>query len=302
VSVVVAKGFLFQTSYNKRHQSSFLDDMASEFGFRRRSDNTEKNQLSRLLQLEAYYAYEDYYEHTLRDASVLTIRALKIQPRAAVLDTGATCSASNNPAEILEILSSTVLLKPAVGPPQSMREVRMAVPTFDITGAPLHFDVSGQAVALPGLPSTLDSLISVGRLFESGYKIDFRLPTDAFTDNVDLDIFPRYGVTIVTPSSRIIHMIYENYTWTLPVEPHFVSSVAASLRPFKEIMRQPSSQDARHNDEVLQRRFELDKARRQQATNLHNSFGRPHNAALLKFVQYTGFECRYLKRYILAHQ
>ena len=303
-SVVVAKGFLFQTAYNKRHQSSFLDDMASEFGFRRRSDsdNTEKNQLSRLLQLEAYYAYEDYYEHTLRDASVLTIRALKVQPRAAVLDTGATCSASNNPAEILEILSSTVLLKPAVGPPQSMREVRMTVPTFDITGAPLHFDVPGQAVALPGLPSTLDSLISVGRLFEAGYKIDFRLPTDAFTDNVDLEFFPRYGGTIVTPSSRIVHMIYENYTWTLPVEPHFVSSVAASLRPFKEILRQPSSQDARHNDEVLQRCFELDKARRQQATNLHNSFGHPHNAALLKFVQHTGFECRYLKRYILAHQ
>ena len=106
-SVVVAKGLLFQTSYNKRHQSSFLDDMASEFGFRRRSGNTQENQLSRLLQLEVYYAYEDYYEHTLRDASVLTIRAPKVQPRAAVLDTGATCSASNNPAEILEILSST---------------------------------------------------------------------------------------------------------------------------------------------------------------------------------------------------
>ena len=178
----------------------------------------------------------------------------------------------------------------------------MTVPTFDITGAALQFDVPGQAVALPGLPSTLDSLISVGRLFEAGYKIDFRLPTDAFTDNVDLEFFPRYGGTIVTPSSRIIHMIYENYTWTLPVEPHFVSSVAVSLRPFKEILRQPSSQDARHNDEVLQRRFELDKARRQQATNLHNSFGHPHNAALLKFVQHTGFECRYLKRYILAHQ
>jgi hypothetical protein len=102
-------------------------------------------------------------------------------------------------------------------------------PTFDITGAPLHFEVPGQAVALPCLPSTLDSLISVGRLFEAGYKLDFRLPADAITDNVDLDIFPRYGGTIVTPSSRIIHMIYDNYTWTLPVEPHFVSSVARLL-------------------------------------------------------------------------
>ncbi len=143
----------------------------------------------------------------------------------------------------------------------------MTVPTFDITGAPLHFDVPVQAVARPGLLSTLDSLISVGRLFEAGYKIDFRLPTDAFTDDVDLDIFPRYGGTIVTSSSRIIHMIYENYTWTLPVEPHFVSSVAASLRPFKEILWQPSSQESRHNDEVLQRRFELDKAHREQLIN-----------------------------------
>jgi hypothetical protein len=60
-----------------------------------------------------------------------------------------------------------VLLKPAVGPPQSMREVRMTVPTFDITGAPLRFEVPVQAVALPGLPSNLDSLLSVGRLLEA---------------------------------------------------------------------------------------------------------------------------------------
>ena len=83
--------------------------------------------------------------------------------------------------------------------------------------------MSGQPVALPGLPSTLNSLISVGRLFEDGYKLDFRLSADAFADNVNLDLFPRNGDTIVTPSSLIIHMIYDNYTWTLPVEPHFVT-------------------------------------------------------------------------------
>jgi hypothetical protein len=47
-------------------------------------------------------------------------------------------------------------------------------------------------------------------------------------------------------------MIYDNYTWTLPVDPHFVSCVDVSLRPFREINVQPSSQEARHNDEVLQ--------------------------------------------------
>ena len=97
--------------------------MELEFGFRRRSGNTSETQLSRLLQLQAYYTYEDYYKHTLRDASVLTIRAPKVQTRTAVLDTGVKCSVSNNPAEILEILPFTVLLKPAVDPSRCIREV-----------------------------------------------------------------------------------------------------------------------------------------------------------------------------------
>jgi hypothetical protein len=89
-----------------------------------------------------------------------------------------------------------------------MREMRLSIPTFDITGASVLFEVSCQAVALP----------------------------------------------------------YDNYTETLPLQPHFESSEHASLRPFQEIMLQPSSQAARHTDEVLQRRFEIDKGRRQQAT------------------------------------
>jgi hypothetical protein len=68
--------------------------MELEFGFCRRSGNTQTTQLSRLLQLEIYYVYEDYYEDSLHDPSVLTIRDLKVQPRADVLDTGATCSRS----------------------------------------------------------------------------------------------------------------------------------------------------------------------------------------------------------------
>jgi hypothetical protein len=109
--VTVAQALRLQTSYNKHHKSSLLDAMELEFGFCRRSENTPATQLSRLLQLETYYAYEEYYEHALRDASVLTIRVLKVQPRAAVLDTGATSSASNDPAEITAFLPSNVLLK-----------------------------------------------------------------------------------------------------------------------------------------------------------------------------------------------
>jgi hypothetical protein len=96
--VTTAQALRLQTSYNKHHKSSFLDVMELKFGCCRRSGNTPATQLPRLLQLGSYYAYEEYYD-VLRDASVLTIRALKDQPRTTVLDTGATCSASNNPAE-----------------------------------------------------------------------------------------------------------------------------------------------------------------------------------------------------------
>ena len=58
--VHAAKALLFQTSCNKHHKSSLLDAMELEFGFRRRSGNTPATQVSRLLQLQAYYAYEDY--------------------------------------------------------------------------------------------------------------------------------------------------------------------------------------------------------------------------------------------------
>ncbi len=184
--VTVTQALRLQTSYNKHHKSSLLDAMEFEFGFCRCSGNTPATQLSRLLQLEVYYAYEEYYEHALRDASVLTIRTLKVQPRAAVLDTDTTCSASNDPAEITVFLPSTVLLKPAVGPPQYIRQVCLSVPTFDNTGASFLLQVPGQAVALPGLPSTLDTLISIGRLLEAGFKLVFRLPRDASSDDVDI--------------------------------------------------------------------------------------------------------------------
>jgi hypothetical protein len=165
-----------------------------------------------------------------------------------------------------------------------MCQVCLSIPTFDNTGDVFLFKVPGQSVALPGLPSTLDTLISIGRLLEADFKLVFRPSKDAVSDDVDIAFFPRYGGTILTPCSRIIHMINDNYTWTCPFQPHCVSSNGVSLRPFQEIMVQPSSQAVCHTEEVLQRRFELDKTRRQEATNLHNCYGHPHNDALLKFV------------------
>jgi hypothetical protein len=132
-----------------------------------------------------------------------------------------------------------------------MCQVCLSIPTFDNTGTVFLFEVPGQSVALPGLPSTFDTLISIGRLLEASFKLVFRLPKDAVSDDVEITFFPRYGDTILTPCSRIIHMIYDNHTWTLPVQPHCVSSNGVSLRPFQEIMMQPSSQSGRH-EEVLQ--------------------------------------------------
>ena len=86
----------------------------------------------------------------------MTIRATKIHKSDTVLDIGVMCSASNNPGEILDISPSTVLLKPAVGAPQYMNEIRMSVPTYDITGDSILFDMPGQAVALPGSSSSSD--------------------------------------------------------------------------------------------------------------------------------------------------
>jgi hypothetical protein len=110
--------------------------MELEFVFCCRSGNTPPTQLSRLLQVEAYYDYEKYYEYDLRDESVLTIRTLKVQSRVAVLDTTSKCSASNDPAEKTDLV---FLLKPPVGPSQNMCQVCLSDPTFDDTGGSFLF-------------------------------------------------------------------------------------------------------------------------------------------------------------------
>ena len=60
----------------------------------------------------------------------------------------------------------------------------MSVSTYDVTGDSLLFEVTDQAVALPGLPSRSDSLISVGCLLEAGYQITFRLPTNQLLSTI----------------------------------------------------------------------------------------------------------------------
>jgi hypothetical protein len=68
--VSVAQALRRQTSYNKHHKSSLLDVMELESGFRHCSGNTPAIQLSRLLQLETHYTYEEYYEYDLPEITV----------------------------------------------------------------------------------------------------------------------------------------------------------------------------------------------------------------------------------------
>ncbi len=90
-----------------------------------------------------------------------------------------------------------MLLKPAVGPSQYMRQVRLSIPTFDNTGAAFLFKVPGQAVALPGLPSTLDTLISIGN--KSPPKVDFwRLALNSSFDFLRM----LFRMTLILPSFR----------------------------------------------------------------------------------------------------
>ena len=51
----------------------------------------------------------------------------------------------------------------------------------------------------------------------------------------------------------------------------------------------------------LSGRFALHHLRVQQVTNLHIAFGHPSNVSLLASLKNTGVNCKYLKRYILAH-
>ena len=73
-----------------------------------------------------------------------------------------------------------------------MRAFRMGCATFDVYGKPLLFVMPGRSVFEKSLS---DSLISVGRLLEAGFKVVFRIPSDVTHDRFDLVSFTFYGGT-----------------------------------------------------------------------------------------------------------
>jgi hypothetical protein len=77
-------------------------------------------------------------------------------------------------------------MKSATGTPTYMWAIRMGCATFDVYGKPIFFVIHGRSVFEKSLA---DSLISVGRLLEAGFKAAFRTPSDASHDGFDIVSF-----------------------------------------------------------------------------------------------------------------
>ena len=109
----------------------------------------------------------------------------------------------------------------------------MGAETRDIDDVALLLVIPDISVSDPLLS---DSLISVGRLMEAGFKVLFRVPCEAHLDGFTQSRYPKYGGKITTPQGRVIIMDYESHTWCLPppLIPQTATSKAAPvfLTPF----------------------------------------------------------------------
>ena len=108
------------------------------------------------------------------------------------MDTGAPTDTSRNPDEVLKTLLTQFLMKVVTGAPAYMRTIRMGCATFDVYGKPLLFVMPGRSVFEKSLS---DSLISVGRLLETEFKVVLGVPSDVTHDRFDLVSFTFYGGT-----------------------------------------------------------------------------------------------------------
>ena len=90
----------------------------------------------------------------------------------------------------------------------------MGAETVDMYGAPFVLVVPDVSAFDPGMS---DSLVSAGRLMEKGFRVIFRIPSEADADGFSSSAFPLYGGTITTPDCAIvIIMEYLNHNWRLP--------------------------------------------------------------------------------------
>jgi len=179
-----------------------------------------------------------------------------------------------------------------------------------------------------------DSLILVGRLIESGFWVNHRIPSQANEDAYSLKAVLLYGGTITTPDGKtIIVMEYAQHTWRLPLpsnkrfsKPKLLTRATSEnfvdLRSTGSSFIDPSNSfymldeindvddegyvpDYLNQDRIegrFQQRYELMLKRREMAGIYHTSHGHCNNRQTVLNLQAKGIECNHLKRYILAHR
>ena len=226
-------------------------------------------------------------------------------PMGAVVDTGAQRSATSHKSEIMSYTNDSFLMQGATGISTPMCGILMGIETVDIHGKSLLIVAPDVSVSNP---AHADSLLSAGRFMEAGYKIVFRIPSEAHTDGYSHK--KNYGGIFCTPSpnSRIILMEYENETWRLPLpkgkEKHIKSKplqMSNPYAPLRHLTEQDDQDELNSSSDVDQARFELQRKREREVSILHDVSHR-HNRGLLEDLKAAGVETKHLQKYILAHR
>jgi len=222
-----------------------------------------------------------------------------VRPKlGACVDTGAQMGLAASKSDILANTDDYFTTLGATGHTAHLPGILMGVETEDEDGEPLIVVVPAISVSNP---KAAESLLPAGRLMEAGYKIEFRIPSDAAEDGYAH--MPLYGGTFITPApSRVIIMEYQHSTWRLPL-PRVKSRIQkapnfSSLNAFGSLQNLPTddaNSTGRVRDEMTtrseedQRRFELKCAREKEVAILHDVSHR-HNRGLLNDLIAAGVE------------
>jgi len=244
-----------------------------------------------------------------------------------VLDSDAQQGATGRKSDFLKHTGTSLLMQPAVGRAKHMTGILMGAETQNSHGKPFVLVVPDVSVYDPAMSN---SLIPVGRLFEAGFTVNHRIPSQANEDGLSLKAFPLYGGTITTSDGKtMIVMKYAQHTWCLPLPsnkrvsksklpPRTTSETLVDLRSAGSSFIDPSN-SFHMLDEIddvddegyvptlltqdriegrFQQRYELMLKRRE----IHTSHGHCNNHQTVLNLQAKSIECSHLKRYILAHR
>ena len=199
------------------------------------------------------------------------------------MDTGAQRSATSQKSKILSYTNDSFVMQGATG--TSNNVLGMEIETVEVHGKPLVIVLPDVSVSNPAHG---DSLLSAGRFMEAGYKIVFRIPSEA-----NIDGYPKLhncGGIFCTPSpnARIIVMQHENETWRLPLpsgKRHHVHNkslhMSNSYSPFLKLMEQYNQEATAAKSDLDQTSFELQRTREMEVSILHDISHR-HNRGLLE--------------------